>query len=293
MLTKHFLDAGASAPPGSPFTPPAAAVRVAVTARPLDGAGPRPGERPVAVEVPVNVVYGTVPYAVMMMTPADLQDFAIGFSLTEGVVGARGDIRSVAGEADPDGLRLLVHLTYDRLHKLLARRRSMSGRTSCGVCGIEELSALPRTGQRAAAAVGVGLGALGRALGELSGHQVLNEATRAVHAAAWASLDGAIACVREDVGRHNALDKLIGALLDRGVDPAAGFLLITSRCSYEMVEKAAAFGAGTLVAISAPTSLAIERARHHGIALVGIARPDVVTVFTGQERIGQGGGGAA
>jgi FdhD protein len=131
----------------------------------------------------------------------------------------------------------------------------------------------------------VSLSAIEAALAGLPGHQALNGATRAVHAAAWAMPDGRIACVREDVGRHNAVDKLVGALLAAGSDPARGFMVITSRCSYEMVEKAAAFGAGTLVAISAPTSLGIARARQHGITLVGIARPDAITAFTGAERI--------
>jgi len=261
--------------------PRATAIPVQVTKERLDGQGAETGTRPVAAEVAVNVVYGTVPYAVMMMTPADLEDFAVGFSLTEGVIQDRADIRGTQVEDDPGGLRLVVNLVPGRFHTLLARRRSMSGRTSCGVCGIEDLAAVPRTPQQQRDHVPATTPAIRRALDELPGLQALNRATGAVHAAAWAGPDGAITCLREDVGRHNALDKLVGALLTRGTDTAAGFLLVTSRCSYEMVEKAAALGAGTLVAISAPTALGVERARHHGITLIGLARQDTMTVFTG------------
>ncbi len=275
----------AAAPvPGQPVALQSAC-DVSATVFTFGGAPPPTGSRAVAVEAAVNVVYGTVPYAVMMLTPADLEDFAAGFSLTEGVIGAREDLRGVTVVQEEDGMRLVVDLVPSRFHGLLSRRRAMAGRTSCGVCGIEDLANLPRAGQRQGPAAPVRLAAIRRALGELSAHQVLNQATRAVHAAAWAGPDGAITCVREDVGRHNALDKLIGALLTRGEDPGSGFLLVTSRCSYEMVEKAAAFGAGTLAAISAPTSLGVERAQHHGITLVGVARHDAVTAFTGASRI--------
>jgi FdhD protein len=262
----------------------AAAVRARATTLPFDG-GVRSGDRPVAIETPVNIVYGTVPYAVMMTTPADLEDFAVGFSLTEGVIRAEGDIRGVRIEEEADGLRLHVDLAPEPLHGFFARRRAMSGRTGCGVCGIEDLAALPRAGGRPVGPARVDLDAIRHALGALADHQILNEATRAMHAAAWCGLDGTILCVREDVGRHNALDKAVGALARGGIDPAEGFLLITSRCSYEMVEKAAAFGAAVLVAISAPTSLAIERAEGHGMTLVAIARADAVTVFAGAERL--------
>jgi len=258
----------------------AAAVPVETIILRFDGSPAQAAARVVAVEVPVNVVYGTVPYAVMMMTPGDFEDFAVGFSLTEGIALRRADIRRVWVKHEADGLRLMVDLAAERLHWVLARRRAMSGRTSCGVCGIEDLATLPRTAQRPLSDISLEPTAVQRALLALSAHQTLNDATRAVHAAAWAGRTGEIACVREDVGRHNALDKLIGALLTRQTDPAGGFFLVTSRCSYEMVEKAAAFGAGALVAISAPTSLGIERARHHGMMLVGIARPDAMTVFS-------------
>jgi FdhD protein len=257
---------------------------VPATSFTFNGPAPRSSERAVAVETAVNIVYGTVPYAVMMTTPDDLVDFAVGFSLTEGVIQARTDIRGVRVEAAAGGLRLIVDLVPARLHGLLARRRAMAGRTGCGVCGIEDLADLPRV-ERQRLGRPVRLDAIARALADLEHHQGLNAATRAVHAAAWAEPDGRIVCVREDVGRHNALDKLVGALLSRGTEPAAGFVLITSRCSYEMVEKAAAFGAGTLVAISAPTSLGIERASQHGIVLIGIARHDGITAFTGADRI--------
>ena len=237
-------------------------------------------DRAVAVETPVNLVYGGIPYAVMMATPADLEDFALGFSLTEGIVAAAADIRAIVAEPGADGVRLRIDLRPGPLRRLLARRRAMSGRTSCGVCGIEELASLPRAVRRAGAAPAISAEAARRALREVPSLQPLNAMTRAVHAAAWAGLDGGVLCAREDVGRHNALDKLIGALLARGTDPATGFLVVTSRCSYEMVEKAAAFGAGALVAMSAPTSLGIERAAHHGITLIG-ARGDAVTVFAG------------
>ena len=252
-----------------------------------DDPDPRSDTRPLAVEMPVNLVYGTVPYAVMMTTPADLVDFAYGFSLTEGIIAAADEIRSVQVERDEaeGGMRLLVDLVPGRLREHLARKRAMSGRTGCGVCGIEDLSALPKAEAPLHGAGRVGIAAIQRALLAMGDAQLLNAETRAVHAAAWAGLDGTLLALREDVGRHNGLDKLIGALIRGGTDPADGFLVITSRCSFEMVEKAASLGASVLVAISAPTSLAIDRAKAHGMTLCAIARSDTLTVFTGRARL--------
>jgi FdhD protein len=248
---------------------------------------PRSGTRPLAVEMPINLVYGTVPYAVMMTTPADLVDFAYGFSLTEGIIAAAEEIRSVQVETDSaeGGMRLLVDLVPGRLREHLARKRAMSGRTGCGVCGIDDLASLPKADAPLHGAGRVTIAAIQRALTAMGDAQILNAETRAVHAAAWANLDGGLVALREDVGRHNGLDKLIGALIRRNADPADGFIVITSRCSFEMVEKAASLGATVLVAISAPTSLAIDRARLHGMTLCAIARADTLTVFTGRERL--------
>ena len=262
--------------------------RVATSVIAYDDPTPREGDRPLAVEMPVNLVYGTVPYAVMMTTPADLVDFAYGFSLTEGIVASADEIRRATVEEGEGGLRLLVDLVPGRLREHLARKRAISGRTGCGVCGIDDLASLPTAQPRTGREQQVAIGAVRKALTALGDAQVLNQETRAVHAAAWADLDGSLMAVREDVGRHNALDKLIGALIRTKVDPSAGFLVITSRCSFEMVEKAGAFGARTLIAISAPTSLALERARRLDITLAGIARRDTMTVFHGAERIVSG-----
>ncbi len=264
---------------------PATSVRVPTLVVAYDASEPRADSRPLAVEMPVNVVYGSVPYAVMMTTPADLADFAYGFSLTEGIVENAAEIRSAQVESGEDGLRLLVDLAPGRLREHLARKRAISGRTGCGVCGIEDLAALPLAAPRSGKGPDVAVSAIEAALGSLHEGQRLNRETRAVHAAAWARLDGSLVAVREDVGRHNALDKLIGALMRAGETPDAGFLVITSRCSFEMVEKAARFGASVIVAISAPTSLAIERARLHDITLCAIARSDTLTVFAGRERL--------
>ena len=237
------------------------------------------------MEVPVQVTFADVPFAVMMLTPADLVDFAYGFSLTEGMIGRAADIRDVAVSRDGDGWRLRINLVGDRLRKHLARQRAMTGRTGCGVCGIDDLDALKRAALDSSIAQAVALPSIERALHQLDEKQVLNARTRAVHAAAWADASGAILDVREDVGRHNALDKLIGALLRAGVDTRAGFIVITSRCSFEMIEKTASAGARALVSISAPTSFAIERARALDVMLVAIARRDTLTVFNGLERL--------
>ena len=245
----------------------------------------RAGERLVAAEVPVQVVFGGVPFGIMMATPADLDDFAFGFSLTEGVVGAASEIRGVDIQAVEGAVRLAVDVVGARLGVHLARKRAMTGRTSCGLCGVDDLAALPRAAGPAGEAPRLALRAIERALGALDAGQHLNAATRAVHGAAWATLEGAVLDVREDVGRHNALDKLIGACLRAGRDPAAGFVLVTSRASFEMVEKTATFGCRTLVAVSAPTALAIDRARALDVTLAGIARRDSVTLFHGAERV--------
>lgn len=241
--------------------------------------------RAIPAEVPVGITYGGMPFAVMMATPSDLEDFALGFSLTEGVIRKAEDIRSIHIEPEERGLRLAIDLTSERLHEHLARKRVLSGRTGCGVCGINDLKALPQAHLPVGEPPSLSLAAICRALSILEHEQTLNERTRAVHAAAWADLEGTLRCVREDVGRHNALDKLIGALCRQGANPSDGFTIVTSRCSFELVEKVAAFGARTLVSISAPTSLALERARLLDITLVGIARHDSITVFHGIERI--------
>ena len=255
---------------------------------PLSGEDARPEGRSVAVEAAVEVSFGGVPFAVMMLTPADLADFARGFSLTEGIVSAAAEVRSIAVEPRPAGWHVGIEVAPDRMHTLLARRRSMAGRTGCGVCGIEDAAALlraPSPSTPPAGAAPIRVAAVARALAGLPDRQVLNRATGAAHAAAFADRDGAIVFVREDVGRHNALDKLVGAIMAAGRDPAEGFVVVTSRCSFEMVEKTATLGARTIVAISAPTSFAIERARALDVTLVAIARRDSVTVFTGRERI--------
>jgi FdhD protein len=237
-------------------------------------------QRALAVEMPLELVFGTIPYAVMMVTPDDLEDFVTGFAFTEGVIERANDIRSMVIETHPKGLRALIDLVPEKLSAHLARKRGMTGRTGCGVCGIEDLDALPHTERAVSHGADISDQAMEHALQSLAAHQPLNDATRAVHAAAWFDLEGRFTLAREDVGRHNALDKTIGALMRLDSDPHSGFLLITSRASYEMIEKAARFGASTLIAISAPTSLAVERAHALGLTLYAIARADGAMKFT-------------
>lgn len=237
--------------------------------------------REIPVETPVELVFGGAPYAVMMASPADLEDFAVGFALTEGVIGSLSDIRAVEIRSGAESARIEIALTGERLQAHLARRRAMSGRTGCGICGVEDLEHLPQAPRRTHVASAPSPHAVGAALRALETAQPLNARTRAVHAAAWCDPSGALIAVREDVGRHNALDKLIGAALRAGVDPDAGFVLITSRCSFEMVGKAAVFGAGALVCVSAPTSLALATAEKAGLHLIAIARGDHATQFFG------------
>ncbi len=282
------MDEKSRAPASAPVVPasvvPASVATVASRIVAFTGEA-REDRRTVAVETPVQIAFADVPFAVMMLTPADLIDFAYGFSLTEGIIERADQIREVTPGEIEDGLALRIDLVGERLHKHLARQRAMTGRTGCGVCGIDDIEALRRARGAHGTAPAVGIAAIERALAALDDEQVLNVATRAVHGAAWANASGAILHIREDVGRHNALDKLIGALLRAGTDPTTGFIVITSRCSFEMVEKAATFGARTLVAISAPTSLAIERARALDVTLIAIARRDTLTVFHGGERL--------
>jgi FdhD protein len=243
------------------------------------GAGGPESMRAIAVESPVQIVLGGAPFAVMMATPRDLEDFACGFVLTEQIAESVADIRGIEVEAVEDGWKLKIALAGERLQAHLARSRAMSGRTGCGLCGIEDFSQMPSPRPPLSPRVPIEPAAIRAAIGELEAWQPLNRVTRAVHAAAWCGRDGKIILSREDVGRHNALDKSIGALARAGVAPDSGFFLITSRCSFEMVAKAAIFGAGTLVSVSAPTSLALERARQFGIRVIAVARADLALCF--------------
>ena len=244
--------------------------------------------RAIAVEAPIQIVIGGAPFAVMMATPQDLEDFACGFALTEQIAESLDDVRGLEVEPVEDGWKLRIALSSERLQAHLARGRAMSGRTGCGLCGIEDFSQIPAPSPvhphppPAPAAIRA-------ALEDLETRQPLNRLTGAVHAAAWCEREGTIVLIREDVGRHNALDKAIGALARAGVASDGGFFVITSRCSFEMVAKAAIFGAGTLVAVSAPTSLALERARRFGVRLIAVARRDQALCFEGGNGEATGG----
>ena len=247
--------------------------------------------RAVAVEAPVQIVIGGAPFAIMMATPRDLEDFACGFALTEQIAETVQDIRGVEVERVEEGWKLRLALSGERLQAHLARGRAMSGRTGCGLCGIEDFSQMPSPRPPLHSQAPIAPAAIRAALEELETRQPLNHLTRAVHAAAWVARDGTIVLVREDVGRHNALDKAIGALVRGSVKPDSGFFVITSRCSFEMVAKAAIFGAGTLVSVSAPTSLALERAQRFGVRIIAVARRDQALCF--EERKDETGGGLA
>lgn len=236
----------------------------------------------IAVEWPVNIRYGSVPYAVMMATPLDLEDFVTGFSLTEGIVADASELRAIRISDEPEAISVDVELAPGRFRQHLGRQRRLTGRTSCGVCGVEDASQLPRAERRSATRTPVAAEAVARAVGDLRAHQPLYARTRAVHGAAWCDRKGRILMAREDVGRHNALDKLIGAVLRAGEAATGGFVVVTSRASYEMVEKTAMLGAAALVSVSAPTSLAVSRARAAGLMLVSVAREDGCEVFSGE-----------
>jgi FdhD protein len=245
--------------------------------------------RAIAVEAPVQIVIGGAPFAIMMATPRDLEDFARGFALTEQIVQSLDDIRAVEVEPLDAGWKLKIALSGERLQAHFARGRAISGRTGCGLCGIEDFSQMPSPRPPLQPQAPIAPDAIRAALSELEARQPLNEATRAVHAAAWCGRDGAIVLVREDVGRHNALDKTIGALARGAIAPDSGFFVITSRCSFEMVAKVAIFGAGTLVSVSAPTSLALERARRFGVRLIAVARRDQALCFEEGKEEASGG----
>lgn len=234
----------------------------------------------VPVEAPVAIETNGIAYAVMMATPLDLEDFVSGFLMAEGLAAAN-EIGGIAVHAVEDaewgtGYVARVNLPADRLGPILERARRRVGDSSCGICGMEgietALRPLPKLVRRSRA----GPPAIGRALAALEDAQPLGRATRAAHAAAFCDEDGKIIALREDVGRHNALDKLVGALARQGIDPGFGFVLMTSRCSYELVEKTVRAGCPLLVTISAPTDLAVKRARAAGLSLAVVARKDSV-----------------
>lgn len=229
-----------------------------------------------APEAPVALEFNGVSYAVMMATPADLADFATGFAIAEGLAASAAEIANVAvAEVE---LGWIVRVTVPGLgaDRLGERVRARVAESSCGLCGIENLEALAKPLPPVAPHAPLEASAIFRALGELKGRQPLGAATGATHAAAFAGTDGAIRTVREDIGRHNALDKLVGAMARAGQPLTPGFVLSTARCSYEIVEKAARGGATSLVTISLPTSLAVERARACGLSLWALARDDAV-----------------
>lgn len=245
----------------------------------------------VAEEIPVAFVYNGRPHAVMMATPADFEDFALGFSLSEGIIDAAAQFAKVETVEALAGIELHVDIPRDKAALLEDRVRELTGRTGCGLCGAQTLEAAVRHPPPLTVAPNVPERALRRALGDMRGLQSVNAVTGAVHAAAWADLDGRIVLLREDVGRHNALDKLIGATQRAGVDPSGGFLVVTSRASYEMVMKAATVGIGFLAAISAPTALAIALAQEANLTLVAFARADGYSVYThGRRLVAQTGG---
>jgi FdhD protein len=238
----------------------------------------------VAAEVPIALTYNSIPHVVMMATPSDLEDMGVGFTVSEALADY-SEIRDVRLDTSSGAFELRLSVSGSRLGEMLQRRRNLTGRTGCGVCGAETIEDAIRRPAPVAPGGSISRAHLAQALRALRAQQPLGRETGSLHAAAWVSWQGELGAVREDVGRHNALDKLIGAKLRGGQSLADGFALVTSRASYEMVQKAATLGVRMLVAVSAPTALGVALARDCGLTLVGFAREEQQVVYTHPERV--------
>ena len=250
----------------------------------------RDGERTVsadvlAVEVPVALEYNGISHVVMLASPNDLEDFALGFSLTEGIIAQPSELYDVEVERRDDGLLVHLQIASERFVALKARRRNMTGRTGCGLCGTEALDQVRRVVEPVTHRQHFADHQLMAGMRAMQALQPLQQQSGATHAAAWMDAQGQVVLVREDVGRHNALDKLIGALVTRQTDLRTGALLITSRASYEMVQKAAIMHIGLIAAISAPTSFAVSLAESTGVTLIGFMRDHSYVIYTHPERL--------
>jgi len=249
--------------------------------------GAAPGERAIPEEIAVALTYDGSTQAVMMATPSDLEDFAVGFSLSEGIVAEASEIERLEIVEQEIGVELRMWLAASSGQALAQRRRYMAGPTGCGLCGIDSLAEAMRQVPPVDPATRFTAREIRDALASLAPLQLLNRETHSMHAAAFAAAGRGVVALREDVGRHNALDKLCGALARGGIAGASGMVLLTSRVSVEMVQKAAMIGAPLIVAVSAPTALAVRTAEAAGITLVAIARGDGFEVFTHPDRIAE------
>lgn len=261
--------------------------RVARRHEPAREDGPRitaPHREIVAEEAPVALVYNGHSFAVMMATPTDLEDFAYGFSVTEGIIADASECLGVEVEEMIRGWEVRVTITESRALALRGRSRALAGRTGCGLCGVESIAEALRPVERPESGAGFASQVIVTAVTAFPDFQVLNHATGATHAAAFVDAMGRIVALREDVGRHNALDKLIGALARDDFHMGGGFVVVSSRCSYEMVHKTAAAGIPVIVSVSAPTGLAVDLAGRLGVGLAAFARDGRFTVYAGDKR---------
>ena len=239
----------------------------------------------IAEEVPISLVYNGLPHVVMLATPNDLEEFALGFSITEGIIKTPQELLSARIYNRSNGIEVQLKIPDHRFQCLADKGRNLTGRTGCGLCGASTLRQAIRQPNPVKGDLTLSSFELVSALMDIKQHQKLNQLTGAVHAAAWAEPGQGILNIREDVGRHNALDKLIGFLLRTGKDLSSGFVIVTSRASYEMVQKTAWVGISLLAAVSAPTGLAIRLAEEAGLTLIGFARDDQHVVYTHPHRL--------
>ena len=237
---------------------------------------PQPIVWQVPEEVPIAVLFNSQPYAVMMATPADLDDFAIGFALAEGIVNHAAHVKGVLKLPSEEGFAVDLSIDEEHINRARMVKRSLEGRVGCGLCGIEDIKDAIRMPAGIVVKSMLSPEAVVLAYASLPDHQPMNAINRTVHAAAWCSVHGEIFLAREDVGRHNALDKLIGALAKAKMDPRYGFVLMSSRCSFELVQKCALAGIGALATVSAPTALALQLAKQAGLKLAALSKGGVM-----------------
>ncbi|MEM8570093.1 MAG: formate dehydrogenase accessory sulfurtransferase FdhD [Pseudomonadota bacterium] len=248
-------------------------------------AGRSEGRRELVAETPVAIVFNGYTVAVMMASPSDLEDFALGFAMSEGFIAGPDDIEEFEEVTHAKGIEARFWLRADRAAEIAERRRAMMGPVGCGLCGIDSLEQALREVAPVTASLFLPAQEIVRASALLQSFQPLQDRTRSAHAAGFLLPGDGIVMAREDVGRHNALDKLLGALTRAGINPASGAVLMTSRVSVELVQKCAVFGCPILIAVSRPTSLAVDTAQRTGITLVGFCRPDGFETYTAADRI--------